>query len=337
MEPKLLTSKNKNSSTISRFFQPYSVIFQITFRQMFWNKKTMILSLVAFSPVILTTLFRFSKHDAMEASEFLPYMIIIVYLTFLSILLALFYGTAIISDEADNKTLTYLFTRPIRRETIILGKFGAYFLGVFLIIFTSTLLTFAVAMTDNNSRTPTVLTRRAMRDKWMPANGSSGLSSKEQQQVPQELRFWEYEGDKALQIRNRLARKILRGELAIAFSLRWTFWGETIGVLALALITYGAFFTFLGTCLKYAVLIGLLFAFGWEKIVLIVPGLVKQFSIIHYLLSSFPREHIPRQLSQALFRGTDIQFSNVTLSIIILLMVSIVFLSLSVFALYNKE
>jgi len=252
-------------------------------------------------------------------------------------LLALFYGTAIISDEVDNKTLTYLFTRPIRRETIILGKFAAYLLGVFLILFVSTLLTFVVAMTDNNSRTPPVLTRRAIRDKWIPSDGSSGLTSKEEKQVPQELRFWEYDGNKALQMRNRLARKVVRGEIPITFGLRWNLWGESIGVLTLALITYGAFFTFLGACLKYAVLIGLLFAFGWEKIVLIVPGLVKKFSVIHYLLSSFPKDHMPRELSQALFRGTDVQFSNATFSIMILLIVSIVFLGLSVFALYRKE
>ena len=329
--------ENKNSSAINKLSQPYKVIFNITFRQMFWSKKAMFMSIVALLPVLLAILFRFSKHSPADASEFFPYMILIVYLTFLSILLALFYGTAIISDEVDNKTLTYLFTRPIRRETIILGKFAAYLLGVFLILFTSALLTFAVVMTDNNSRTPTVLTRRALRDKLMPPDGSSGLTSKEQQQVPQELRFWEYEGDKALQIRNRLARKVVRGEVPMTFSLRWNFLGETIGVLILALIAYGALFTFLGTCLKYAVLIGLLFAFGWEKIVLIVPGLVKRFSVIYYLLSSFPKDHIPREFSKVLFRGTDMQFSNTTSSIIILLIISIVFLGLSVFVLYRKE
>ena len=297
----------------------------------------MFMSIVALSPVLLAILFRFSKHGAAEASEFFPYMIVIVYLTFLSILLALFYGTAIISDEVDNKTLTYLLTRPIRKETIILGKFAAYLLGVFLILFTSALLTFTVVMTDNNSRTPTVLTKRAIRDKWMPPDGSSGLTSKEQQQIPQELRFWEYQGTEALQMRNKLAQRVARGEVPVTFSLRWNFLVESLGVLILALIAYGAFFTFLGACLKHAVLIGLLFAFGWEKIVLIVPGLVKKFSVIHYLLSSFPRDHIPRQFATVLFRGTTVQFSNATLSIIILFIISIVFLGLSVFALYHKE
>ncbi|MFQ6039541.1 MAG: ABC transporter permease [Candidatus Poribacteria bacterium] len=330
-------SENKNSSAISRLFQPYTVIFNITFRQMFWSKKTMLMSLVALSPVFLTILFRFARHGAAEASDFFPYMILIVYLTFLSILLALFYGTSIISDEVDNKTLTYLFTRPIRKETIILGKFAAYLLGVSLMLFTSTLLTFAVVVTDNDSLTPAVLTKRAVRDKWMPSDGSSGLTSKEQQQVPQELRYWEYQGTEARRIRDKLARRVARGEAPMKFSPRWNFLAETLGVLMLALIAYGAFFTFLGARLKYAVLMGLLFAFGWEKIVLIVPGLVKKFSVIYYLLSSFPQDHIPHEFSQALFRGTTMQFSNTTYSIIILLILSIVFLGLSIFALYHKE
>jgi len=297
----------------------------------------MFMSIVAVLPILLTILFRFSRHGAADASEFFPYMILIVYLTFLSILLALFYGTAIISDEIDNKTLTYLLTRPIRKETIILGKFAAYLMGVFLILFASSLLTFAVIMTDNNSRTPTVLTKRAIRDKWMPPNGSSGLTSKEQQQVPRELRFWEYQETEAQQIRDKLAQKVVRREVPMTFSLRWNFWGVSLGVLILALITYGALFTFLGTCLKHAVLIGLLFAFGWEKIVLIVPGFVKNFSVIHYLLSSFPKDHIPRQFSMVLFRGTTMQFSNTTFSIILLLIISTVFLGLSIFALYHRN
>jgi ABC-type Na+ efflux pump permease subunit len=295
------------------------------------------MSIVAVLPILLTLLFRFSKHGAADAVDFFPYMILIVYLTFLSILLALFYGTAIISDEVDNKTLTYLLTRPIRKETIILGKFAAYLMGVFLILFTSSLLTFAVIMTDNNSRMPTVLTRQAMRDKWMPPGGSSGLTSKEQRQVPQELRFWEYQETEAHRIRNELAQKVARREVPMTFSLRWNFLGASLVIIILALISYGALFTFLGTCLKHAVLIGLLFAFGWEKIVLIVPGFVKNFSVIHYLLSSFPKGYIPRQFSMVLFRGTTMQFSNTTFSIILLLIISAVFLGLSIFALYHKE
>jgi ABC-2 type transport system permease protein len=40
--------------------------------------------------------------------------------------LAVFYGTALIADEVEDKTITYLFTRPIPRGAVLVGKFLAY-------------------------------------------------------------------------------------------------------------------------------------------------------------------------------------------------------------------
>jgi ABC-type transport system involved in multi-copper enzyme maturation permease subunit len=40
--------------------------------------------------------------------------------------LAVFYGTALIADEVEDKTITYLFTRPIPRSAVLVGKYLAY-------------------------------------------------------------------------------------------------------------------------------------------------------------------------------------------------------------------
>jgi hypothetical protein len=40
--------------------------------------------------------------------------------------LGVFYGTSLIADEVEDKTITYLFTRPIPRGAILLGKYLAY-------------------------------------------------------------------------------------------------------------------------------------------------------------------------------------------------------------------
>jgi ABC-type transport system involved in multi-copper enzyme maturation permease subunit len=40
--------------------------------------------------------------------------------------LAVFYGTGLIADEVEDKTLTYLFTRPIPRASVLVGKYFAY-------------------------------------------------------------------------------------------------------------------------------------------------------------------------------------------------------------------
>src|SRR5262249_7365720 len=57
-----------------------------------------------------------------------------IYLFFLypqgiCMLLALFWGSSLLGNELDNKTLTYLFTRPIARWRIVLGKYFAIITG----------------------------------------------------------------------------------------------------------------------------------------------------------------------------------------------------------------
>ena len=60
---------------------------------------------------------------------------------------AIFYGTAIISDEIDGKGLTYLQTRPLRKSTILLSKFAAYLVGSITILATSHLILTGIMIT----------------------------------------------------------------------------------------------------------------------------------------------------------------------------------------------
>ncbi len=264
--------ESPNPSRFARLVQPYRVMFNIAFRQMFWSKKTLLLSIVAVLPALVAISFRFSEHSVRDAKEVFPTIMLVMYLLFLSILLALFYGTAIVADEVDNKTIIYLFTRPIRKYTILFGKFIAYLLGTCSVLIPSALITFAILVTDSK--------------------------------------------------------------------MKYSF-GENLGlflkyliVLVLALIAYGAIFTLFGISLKRPVLIGLLFAFGWEKITLIVPGFIKKFSVVHYLLSSFPHDRIPPRKIKELFHGTTIRPVS---SIFILLLISLVFLGLSIWIFSRKE
>ena len=53
--------------------------------------------------------------------------ILMVYdLQFLIVILTLFYGTSVCSEEIEGKTLPYLTTRPLTKAGIILGKYAAY-------------------------------------------------------------------------------------------------------------------------------------------------------------------------------------------------------------------
>ena len=53
-------------------------------------------------------------------------MIWVFYLRFTVPVLGVFYGTSLIADEVEDKTITYLFTRPIPRGAVLVGKYLAY-------------------------------------------------------------------------------------------------------------------------------------------------------------------------------------------------------------------
>jgi ABC-type transport system involved in multi-copper enzyme maturation permease subunit len=63
---------------------------------------------------------------------------------------------------------------------------------------------------------------------------------------------------------------------------------KSLGVLALGILAYTAFFAFLGTVLKRAIILGLIFGFGWETVIQYFPGSTQRFSIVHYLKSLLP-------------------------------------------------
>jgi ABC-type transport system involved in multi-copper enzyme maturation permease subunit len=70
-------------------------------------------------------------------------------------------------------------------------------------------------------------------------------------------------------------------------ALYLTFLGY-LGVLVLGILAYTAFFTFLGAVLKRAIILGLIFGFGWENVIQYFPGSTQRFSIVHYLKSLLP-------------------------------------------------
>jgi ABC-type transport system involved in multi-copper enzyme maturation permease subunit len=64
-------------------------------------------------------------------------MIWLLYLRFIVPVLGTFYGTALIADEVEDRTITYLFTRPIPRGAIVVGKYLAYLSCTILVVLPS--------------------------------------------------------------------------------------------------------------------------------------------------------------------------------------------------------
>jgi len=49
-------------------------------------------------------------------------LIWLLFVRFVVPVLGVFYGTALMADEVDDKTITYLFTRPVPRASILLAN-----------------------------------------------------------------------------------------------------------------------------------------------------------------------------------------------------------------------
>lgn len=79
-------------------------------------------------------------------NRFIPQITLILYGLLVN-LSAIFYGTAIISDEVDGKGLTYLQMRPLSKSTILLSKFAAYLAGTVAIVGVSHLILTIIVVT----------------------------------------------------------------------------------------------------------------------------------------------------------------------------------------------
>jgi hypothetical protein len=78
-----------------------------------------------------------------------------------------------------------------------------------------------------------------------------------------------------------------------------------LGVLALGLAAYGAVFALVGALFRRPLLFGLIFVFGWELLVMALPGYLKRLTVAYYLEGLVPHA-VPTdtalRLVQAIFQ-----------------------------------
>jgi ABC-2 type transport system permease protein len=159
---------------------------------------------------------------------------------FVLTILSVVYGTGVVGQEVEQRTVVYLLTRPIQRWRILLAKSLVSFFMVAVIAVVA-LLCLALA----------VFGFRHM--------GEAGLSPD--------------------------LRALLIGALA-----------------------YGSIFVLLGALLPRPLLYGLLFVFGWETIVPILPGSFAKFSVMTYLRVLAAREVNDPDAAEAAGEGGPASF-----------------------------
>jgi ABC-type transport system involved in multi-copper enzyme maturation permease subunit len=227
-------------------------VFELSLSDMLWSRRTIFMALVVGLPVMLAIVVRF-LHElgaptmrinaaAVNGPIIFGLMIWAFFVRFCVPVLGVFYGTSLIADEVDDKTITYLFTRPIPRGAVLLGKYLAYLACTVCVVLPSVVVVWLLVI---------------------PIGGSLGLG------------FIDLLKDLAL--------------------------------LALGLAVYGAFFAYVGSALKRPLLIGLLFIFGWESGVMLLPGYLKRLSVAYYLQGLVPHampSDTTVSILQSIFRET---------------------------------
>lgn len=141
-----MTLKNKKSAAF--FLDSIGKSFSFFF---FLGKKvnrTKVFIFVSFLPVVMALIIKciqyFNKNYWLEDISVFSNIIIFFYLQFLILILALFFGSSVCSEETEGKTMTYLTTRPVPKSAIILGKYSAYTLLIILMVNIGVILSFAV-------------------------------------------------------------------------------------------------------------------------------------------------------------------------------------------------
>ena len=258
-------------------------IFDLSLGQMLWSRRSIFLALLAGGPVMLAAIVRILAVAIPSSSlringaivggpSIFGLMIWLLYVRFIVPVLGVFYGTALIADEIEDKTITYLFTRPIPRGAVLVGKYLAYLVcTVLLILPTVTIVFFLI----------------------VPLGG---------------------------------------GAVGAAFPSLLT----DLGMLAIGLAAYGAVFGVAGARLKRPLVIGLVFAFGWEPTVLLVPGYLKQLTVAYYLQSLVPHA-MPQDSSITALLQTFAEVPPVSVSLAALVVITGVALWLAARTVETRE
>jgi ABC-type transport system involved in multi-copper enzyme maturation permease subunit len=128
-------------------------IFELSLGQMLWSRRSVFLALLTLAPVALASLIRFAAFaepaalpqingERLDGSVLFGLMIWLLYIRFIVPVLGMFYGTSLIADEVDDKTITYLFVRPIPRGAVLIGKYLAYVVCTTLLVLPSIVIVY---------------------------------------------------------------------------------------------------------------------------------------------------------------------------------------------------
>jgi ABC-type transport system involved in multi-copper enzyme maturation permease subunit len=154
------TGLNSPLPSAPSFFTSALRVMDLSIGEMLWSRRTIFMALIVSAPVVISLLIRllvalgariFTVEEMtssgmtsvrMTGPAIFGMMIWIFYLRFIVPVLGVFYGTSLIADEVEDKTITYLFTRPISKGSVLVGKYLAYLVCTVFVVLPSVMLVY---------------------------------------------------------------------------------------------------------------------------------------------------------------------------------------------------
>jgi ABC-2 type transport system permease protein len=126
-------------------------VFDMSVGEMLWSRRTIFMALIVGAPMLIALFLRVfealvgpirANGAPVAGPTIFGFLIWTLYLRFMVPVLGVFYGTSLIADEVEDKTITYLFTRPIPKGAVLVGKFLAYLACTILVVLPSVVVVY---------------------------------------------------------------------------------------------------------------------------------------------------------------------------------------------------
>jgi ABC-type transport system involved in multi-copper enzyme maturation permease subunit len=131
-------------------------VFDLSLGEMLWSRRTVFMGLVVGVPVLIAMVLRLlfeigvgpieAGNKVMTGPVIFGLMIWLFFVRFSVPVLGVFYGTSLIADEVEDKTITYLFSRPIPRGAVLMGKYFAYLACTIFVVLPSIVLVWVLVV-----------------------------------------------------------------------------------------------------------------------------------------------------------------------------------------------
>lgn len=139
-------------------------VFDLSVGEMLWSRRTVFMGLVVGAPVVIALVLRALRefgapqisvnNTAVTGPVIFGIVMWLLFIRFIVPILGVFYGTSLIADEVEDKTITYLFSRPIPRGAVLVGKYFAYLVCTIFVVLPSITLVWLLVVPMNGSLGP---------------------------------------------------------------------------------------------------------------------------------------------------------------------------------------